>query len=293
MKQNAKQRNYPQYWASCTSLARLLRLLASVLICLSAANGQASAQVPWKIEIAGENLIVEFDHDLRSRVIARFENKRTPLGPFGVSESLQADGRIWTKFPLVSEKSERVSEGIGAGQRLTVVGKAGHLTKTVVVTAYDSFPGLAVFDVQYTNTGPTSVVITKWVNHAYTINAQPKAGVPAFWSYQSGSYEKRPNWVLPLRVNFSQKNYLGMNASDYGGGTPVVDVWRRDVGVAVGHVELRPKLVSLPVSMPDATHAKVAVGSEQRLVLKPGESFQTLRTFVAVHQGDYFRTLLE
>ena len=50
-----------------------------------------------------------------------------------------------------------------------------------------------------------------------------------------------------------------MNASDYGGGTPIVDVWRRDVGMAVGHVETRPKLVSLPVSMPDAAHAKMAV----------------------------------
>ena len=35
-----------------------------------------------------------------------------------------------------------------------------------------------------------------------------------------------------------------MNASDYGGGTPIVDVWRRDVRVAVGHVEPRPRLVS-------------------------------------------------
>ena len=28
-----------------------------------------------------------------------------------------------------------------------------------------------------------------------------------------------------------------MNATDYGGGTPVADVWRRDVGLAVGHLE--------------------------------------------------------
>ena len=33
---------------------------------------------------------------------------------------------------------------------------------------------------------------------------------------------------------FRQENFLGMNATDYGGGTPVVDVWRRDVGLAVG-----------------------------------------------------------
>jgi len=84
-----------------------------------------------------------------------------------------------------------------------------------------------------------------------------------------------------------------MNASDYGGGTPIVDVWRRDVGIAVGHVEPRPKLVSLPVSMPDAAHAKIAVRFNKARSLGPGESFHTFRTFVAVHQGDYFRTLVD
>ena len=33
---------------------------------------------------------------------------------------------------------------------------------------------------------------------------------------------------------------MGMTASDYGGGTPVVDVWRRDCGIAVGHLEPAP-----------------------------------------------------
>ena len=75
---------------------------------------------------------------------------------------------------------------------------------------------------------------------------------PAFWSYQSGSYRNRPDWVMPLKVDFKQENFLGMNATDYGGGTPVADVWRRDVGIAVGHLEHAPKLVSLPVAMPDA-----------------------------------------
>ena len=50
-----------------------------------------------------------------------------------------------------------------------------------------------------------------------------------------------------------------MNSTDYGGGTPVVDVWRRDVGIAIGHLEHAPKLVSLPVTMPDATHATLAL----------------------------------
>jgi alpha-galactosidase len=292
MKEIGIQRNHPQYRGG-NPFGTCVQVLALLLLSLSALSAQTPARPPSKVAIEGKNLIVEFDHGLRSRVIARFNNRKIPLGPFGVTESLQANGKTWTQFPLISEKSERVREGIGAGQRLTVAGKSGYLTKTVVVTVYDDFPAMAFFDVQYTNGGRAVLAITKWLNNDYTINAQRKAVVPAFWSYQSGSYEKRPNWIVPLKANFSQKNYLGMNASDYGGGTPVVDVWRRDVGIAVGHVELRPKLVSLPVSMPDGTHARVAVESEHKVFLKPGESFRTLRTFVAVHQGDYFRTLVE
>ena len=63
---------------------------------------------------------------------------------------------------------------------------------------YDEFPAMAFFDVQYTNTGTTKLAIKRWTNNAYTLNAQRNGGTPAFWSYQSGSYEKRPNWVVPL-----------------------------------------------------------------------------------------------
>lgn len=262
-----------------------------MLSCLLTAQTAAPASV--KAEISGKNLRLEFDRMLRSRVVARFDNRETRLGPYTASESVTTTGNTVKQFTFSSQNTERVNDSIGAGQKLTVVGKAGDLTKTVAVTIYDKFPAMAFFDVQYTNSGTANISITKWINNAYTVNAQSKAGIPAFWSYQSGSYEKRPNWVVPLKVNFSQKNYLGMNANDYGGGTPVLDIWRRDVGIAVGHVELRPKLVSLPVSMPDSNHAKIAVELERTIVLKPGENFHTLRTFVSVHQGDYFRTLVE
>ena len=269
------------------------RITTCIVMLSSLLTAQTAAPAAVKAEIAGKNLRVEFDRMLRSRVVARFDNRETRLGPFAASESVTTTGKIVKQFTFSSQNTERVNDSIGAGQKLTVVGKAGDLTKTVAVTIYDKFPAMAFFDVQYTNSGTANISITKWINNAYTVNAQSKAGIPAFWSYQSGSYEKRPNWVVPLKVNFSQKNYLGMNANDYGGGTPVLDIWRRDVGIAVGHVELRPKLVSLPVSMPDSNHAKIAVELERTIVLKPGENFHTLRTFVSVHQGDYFRTLVE
>lgn len=254
----------------------------------------AAAGIPTgKPQIQGGNLRIEFDNRLRSRVVARFDRTETVTGPFTASETVTTADKLWTGFLLTSQKHGRTKDVFGEGERLTVEGKAGTLTKIVSVTVYDDFPAMAFFEVQYRNTGTTEFAVRSWTNNAYKVNAQPSVGPPAFWSYQSGSYEKRPNWVLPLYTNFRQENYQGMNASDYGGGTPIIDVWRRDVGIAVGHVEPRPKLVSLPVSMPDPAHAEIAIRFTKTISLSPGESFHTFRTFVAVHQGDYFRTLAD
>jgi len=269
----------------------LWTVLTTLLTCCSLAR--AADVVNGKPQIQGGNLRIEFDNRLRSRVVARFNHTETVMGPFTDSETVATVDKPWTGFSLISQKHERTKDSFGEGQRLTLEGKAGGLKKTVSVTVYDDFPAMAFFDVQYTNTGTTKLTIKSWTNNAYTVNAQAGASVPAFWSYQSGSYEKRPNWILPLHTSFQQENYQGMNADDYGGGTPIVDVWRRDVGMAVGHVEPRPKLVSLPVSMPDAAHAKIAVRFTKDISLSPGESFHTFRTFVAVHQGDYFRALAD
>ena len=248
---------------------------------------------PGKPRIQGGNLRVEFDNRLRSRVVARFGKTETVMGPFTASETVTTTDTTLTGFLLSSQKRERTKDTFGEGDRLTVEGRSGTLTKIVTVTVYDDFPAMAFFDVQYTNTGTSKLAIKSWTNNSYALNAQRGVGAPAFWSYQSGSYEKRPNWVLPLYTNFRQENYQGMNADDYGGGTPIVDVWRRDVGMAVGHVEPRPKLVSLPVSMPDPAHASIALRFTKAISLSPGESFHTFHTFVAVHQGDYFRTLAD
>jgi alpha-galactosidase len=264
------------------------------LILFASWSPAAAADIPTgQVQIQGGNLRVEFDKHLRSRVVAWFDKKETVMGPFTASETVTTADKRWTGFLLTSHKHGRTKDAFGEGERLTVEGKAGTLIKVVSVTVYDDFPAMAYFEVKYTNTGTSKLAINSWTNNAYAVDAQPSGGTPAFWSYQSGSYEKRPNWVLPLYTNFRQENYQGMNASDYGGGTPIIDVWRRDVGMAVGHVEPRPKLVSLPVSMPDPAHASIAVRFTKDISLSPGESFHTFRTFVAVHQGDYFRTLAD
>lgn len=253
--------------------------------------GAAFGAAPAPARIEGSNIRVEFDSSLHSRITARFAGRDIVLGDFSPSEFIAVDGTEMRDFPRTASRQRNLRDEFGPGRQLTISGRSGTLEKTVQVTVYDQFPRMAFFTVRYANRGSAGVKVTGWTSHRYSVTAAPGAAEPAFWSYQSGSYSKRPDWFLPLKPGFKQENYLGMNATDYGGGTPLVDVWRRDAGIAVGHLELAPKLVALPVEMPDAGHATLGLTFRTAQTLAPGAAVETFRTFVAVHQGDAFQAL--
>lgn len=234
---------------------------------------------------------LEFDGNLRSRVVAKFEGAPVELSEWATSEFVTSGGADISDFALVRQNTESVRDSLGRGRRHTFIGDGGALRKRVRATVYESFPGVIVLEVRYTNTGKSPVHIDKWTNNRYLLRSA-EGGENAFWSFQSGSYQSRPAWVLPLKPGFRQENFQGMNSTDYGGGTPVADVWRRGGGIGVGHIEPAPKLVSLPVAMPDAASAELAVTFASNKTLEPGHSLDTFRTFVTAHKGDYFATLV-
>jgi alpha-galactosidase len=239
-------------------------------------------------------LTIEFDDRLYSRIIAAFDDTPVILGDFTAGEYVSLNGKKEMDFTFESLRPADVADEIGWGVVYHLTGFNERLKKEVVITFYQKFPAMALYQVTYTNTGPQPVVVDYWVNNRVSIKANPDAGISdPFWAFLPESSEARADWVQPVAPGFAQENYLGMNNSDYGGGTPVADVWRKDAGVAVGHVELAPKLVSLPVAMPDARAATLKVKSVGKPVeLKPGQQLTTYRTFVAVHQGDYFAALV-
>ena len=261
------------------------------------------------VRVPGKGIALEFDDHLHSRVIAEFGGDQVALGPFSASETVTTSSGEVPDFLLVDHGEEAIQDAFGTGRRHRLVGRSpkSGLEKTVEISVYDDFPLVAVLQTTYVNAGSSPVTIASWTQNRYAIAATNGAAgtasaatngaagtaiaEPAFWSYQSGSYEPRPDWVLPLKNGFRQENFQGMNADDYGGGTPVADVWRRDAGLAVGHLELVPKLVSLPVARPERDRATLSVRQAVGRVLAPGERLTTLRTFVAVHRGDYFQAL--
>jgi alpha-galactosidase len=238
---------------------------------------------------------LEFDSSLHSRVVARQSGAQSgalePLTDFEPGEVLRlADGKRIDAFPFLDQRSEPVEDVHGRGARHVLRGLAGEgIEKRVGIVLYDRFPGFALLSVTYRNVGAEPARIEGWVNGAHVL--KPAAdGALDYWSFSGASYVDRRDWVQPLYEGFDQRNFMGMNAPDYGGGTPVVDVWRRDCGLAVGHVETVPKVVALPLTVTTAG-ARVAVECNRTVTLQPGEELSTFETFVAVHRGDYFATL--
>src|SRR5262245_4138963 len=184
--------------------------------------------------VQGDGIRLEFDGQMRTRVVALGDGEEA-LGPFTESESLATAKGALGGFALQGQSTAAVTDGLGEGRRTVLTGRAGALTKEVEVTAYAARPRWLFLRVRYRNEGKEPIGIEGYASHRYEFGPGAFRGEPAFWSYQSASHESRPDWVLPLGPGYRRANYLGMNDSDYGGGTPVLDVWRRDVGLAIGH----------------------------------------------------------
>jgi alpha-galactosidase len=236
-------------------------------------------------------LRIEWDANLHARVSRRSGRRWIPMSIWGPSEYLlDADGRHVADFAIQHQAREAIADANGPGTRLTLSGTSVNgVEKTVAVALHERHPGIALVRVSYRNKASEVLTIRSWTNGDSRV---PAAGTraPEFWCYSGATYEDRRDWLQPVKAGFAQDNFLGMEASDYGGGMPIVDVWHRDGGLAVGHVETTPRRVSLPVEG-QAGAVRVAVCGREKRYLKSGEKFDTPETFVAVHGGDHFAVL--
>ncbi len=112
-----------------------------------------------------------------------------------------------------------------------------------------------------------------------------------FWSFQGGSYPERYDWIFPITANYQRENYQGMNAPDYGGGIPVVDLWTKGMGIAFSVINKEPQFISLPVKVANSGAVSFSITDSIRFTLKPHESTELIRYAIIVHHGDYFNAL--
>ncbi|HEY2809508.1 MAG TPA: glycoside hydrolase family 36 protein [Steroidobacteraceae bacterium] len=281
-----------------TSRRRFLQLAGASAAAGSvlAAGSARAISAPSGTSLADGRIRLDFDAHMRWRVWLLSEaHAPVLLSDWTAPDALRVSGRAPAElFALREHSREAVSTVHGPGTRLRLCGTGGTaLEKCLEVELYERHAGLAVARVSYRNTSSAPVHVTGWTQGAVRLRPSGAgAAEPAFWNYCGSTHEDRRDWVRAVGPQYSQDNFMGMTASDYGGGIPIADVWRRDGGLAVGHLALVPLEVSLPVSR-SARGVDVAVKSATDRVLAPAETLTTVETFVSVHRGDHFATLTQ
>jgi alpha-galactosidase len=197
---------------------------------------------------------------------------------------------------------------MGAGKRIEIparpLGPSGaDLQRVLALEVYDKFPNILLSTVEYKNAGATEVVIQKSVNQRRRLNAQLADATAAketvvkvkpweMWSFHGASYDWGKDDVVKLTPTFSQPNIMGgMVKGGYGGGIPVVAFWTRQVGEAIGHVETIPISAAIPAKVAPDGRVNAEVNYASNVTLKPGDSYSTPRSFLAVYAGDYYEPL--
>lgn len=249
-----------------------------------------------KIKITNDKLVIEIDENIKSRIIFGHGDAANDNTEFVYSEILIGKNREYKVFKKISYKESEGKDSIGRFKLHTVIGKLAEdgyeLIKTIKIKTYKKIHDFAVYNVSYKNTGQKTIQPEKWINNYGVI--QQGFNDSVIWSFQGESTSARADWILPVKKGFSQKNYMGMNNSDYGGGIPVVDLWRRDGGIAKGHLEMSPRLVSLPVRQKlysNKAESWIEYELPENMNLNNGDSLVTFETFVMVHEGDCFSSL--
>jgi alpha-galactosidase len=204
---------------------------------------------------------------------------------------LASDGPI-DGFMMENSGQEAIEEAGMKGTRYFFEGSNNDgIKKTLNITVWEAYPDLATYKVKYTNEGEQVFDLQAWVNHDYEIKA---GNEPGFWSFQGSSSSERADWIRPVNDYVNNENYMGMNNSDYGGGIPVLDLWRRDGGVAIGHVEPVARLISFPIHKnryEEQVQMAAKFNYQWPQTFNPGDELETFETFVSVHDGDCFATL--
>ncbi len=242
------------------------------------------------IKINSGKLELLINNNLYTKVLSDFSPTGKITTSFAPSEYIITDKGKITDFHLTSKKEDITKSGnrvwIIQGESKSEV----KVEKTITINVYKDFPDFIFIRVKYTNLSNDSLTVKKWVNNDYLIPQKDTAEI--IWSYQGATYEDRPDWVLQVKNGFKRKNYMGMNATDYGGGIPIVDIWEKNFGFAIGHVEKVPKLVSLPVVRnSELGGTEIKLEYEKKITLAPKQSVTTFETFLTTHKKDYFHTL--
>ncbi|MBW7997341.1 MAG: alpha-galactosidase [Candidatus Glassbacteria bacterium] len=205
--------------------------------------------------------------------------------------------------------------GLGAGTRCIFTASAEsadrrlyrpvRIEAEVSLTFYEKFPQTVITRAVFRNRGEQRLEISEIVSNHFRLDRrklEPGALAWDFASYQGASTRWGSDYsLIRLTADYERRNFMGFteisNRIFSGGGTPLVDIWAPETGLAIASAETAQEWISLPVrtaadGLVDISISQVPEpGLGQDNILEPGESVSTIRGAVIVHKLDFFDPL--
>ncbi len=200
----------------------------------------------------------------------------------------------------VNIENEVIETESGKGKRLVIKGIADkkgeyRIEKKLWIEYYDKYPGVAITKAFYRNIGETPIFIEKDYSCCFRMDASlmNKGNKPYdFWSFQGSSLNWGIDYIIRITEGFRQDNYMGVQpVTKTGGGVPMVDLWTREAGMAITHLESKPRLVSFPVETGSDNRVTVSILNDSGATLNQGESYETFYTAIIPHMLDFYNPL--
>jgi alpha-galactosidase len=198
----------------------------------------------------------------------------------------------------VSDASARLGK---KGKRIELTGQSTSLPglqKTMAVEVYEDFPNLALSSTSYKNTGKADIRVDQVLTQQHFLNASlsdQQAAPYSMWSFHGSSEAWGKDDVMKITDKFVRANPMQTMMSNdenrTGGGIPVVAFWTGSVGEAIGHAEVVPLKLSLPVKAGTDGRVNAGVTMDANSTLSPGQVYATPLTFVSVFHGDFYEAL--
>ena len=261
----------------------------------------SGGEAPWIIETGAAEFDVSSNGSLQSFLLK--DGKRLSIdstaGNNNSADELQVHGKAVDDFKLAG--SPQVADANGklgpVGKRVEFTSKSAStgIEKTVAVEVYDDFPSMAIVSTSYKNGGSADVILDRILTQRHVLDASlADNGAQPYqmWLFQGASIDWGKDEILPINASYSAKNVMGAPVNQgHGGGVPVNAFWTKSVGMAIGHIETVPMVLDMPVVVGKDKRVDAAIEIDNPATLKPGESFSTPRTFVAIYAGDFYEPL--
>ena len=235
------------------------------------------------------DLTLKIDGNMHFKVESSAPGAQKYFDEFQAADVLVADEAVIEDWKV--KKVKKTADETGT--TYTIVGQwkenGYDIEKTLTVKAVKGFEGMVLTQSSYVNNSDKILTVK-----ALESNKLRVASDETVWSFQPTSTARRDDWILPVDESFYQKNYLGMNHTDYGGGIPMVTLWRRDANLSVGLVEPNLKLVSMPIKKvryEDFVTMSLLQEFEYPVELAKDDTVETWNQFISVGKGDFFNPL--